>query len=211
MNMANKTAEVEEGETAVSEKPPKIASVRTVAVGADFLKIAADSYSAMEIMQNKIKRPFEFEGELYICIGSISSGVDGYSQVSAVRVVPADGHEGKPITYQKAFRNAPGWEGLGYYGIKVSHKGDDYVMAYPKVVFVPDPIAQHLDHIDTTKTAEVEDMLTATTDPRLDYLQSTIQVIDQMRIDCDLPTDADLFGKLASVAVALSAAARVLE
>jgi len=88
------------------------------------------SYSADRIAvpgKEKIKKPFEHDGVLYICTGS--GYFDGEPEADAWRVVPKAEYQGETRSYGGGVR--------GYEGILVKQGRDEYVLTGPKVIFRP--------------------------------------------------------------------------
>lgn len=100
----------------------------------------AGSYSANRIgMGQPVRKPFAFEGTLWICVGTGPYG-DGLRYAEAFRLVHPMTFKGTPVTYREktadgdAARADP--EGF-YHGMSVRLAGRDFVLCGPPVTFVP--------------------------------------------------------------------------
>lgn len=103
------------------------------------------SYSADLIADtgSRIRRPFEFSGDLWVCISIAGRNItgSGEQEFGAFKVIPIAKFTGTPTTYNEkisvdggeAARNDPN----GFYDrIRVSWKGQDFVMIGPEATFV---------------------------------------------------------------------------
>jgi hypothetical protein len=97
------------------------------------------SYSADRIgMGQPVRRPFSWQGGLWVCVGlSRRNGVDS---AQAYRLTHPSIFEGTPVTYAQktldgdAARSDP----LGFYhGMNVRHGAEQFVLCGPPVTFVP--------------------------------------------------------------------------
>lgn len=95
------------------------------------------SYSADTIgMHGRVRKPFVFQGVLWVCVGRCSHPRE---QVKAYRLVHEHRFEGEPTTYAEktrdceAARNDP--NGF-YHGMRVTHGGQRYVLSGPQALFI---------------------------------------------------------------------------
>lgn len=91
-----------------------------------------DSASAAEIIEGKIRKPFEFRGRLWVSTGGCSSGAEGVISTSAYQVVPKAEYKGDVFSYGQME------SGTGYAGVMVAFNKEEFVLAAPKITFVPD-------------------------------------------------------------------------
>jgi hypothetical protein len=110
-----------------------------VAVNQNFLSMVEKSYSGDLLANggNKIRKPFEWEGNFYTCLGGISSGTQGNFWKEVWKVTPANLF--KEVTYKYDELMAK-WdqnekERGNHHGQRVKLKGEDYVLEGPRVVF----------------------------------------------------------------------------
>jgi hypothetical protein len=105
------------------------------------------SYSADRICEGKsIRKPFQWRGSLWLCVGSIGRGlaITKEHEFSAFRLMPLRCFPGEAISY--ASRSAAVDSGatarenpLGFYhGIVVKHGRDQFVMCGPEATFMAD-------------------------------------------------------------------------
>lgn len=102
------------------------------------------SYSADRIaMTGKVRRPFTFQGQAWVCTGTLGGG--GIEVSTAYRLVPLEHFEGTAVSYAEktkdcaAARADP--DGF-YHGMTVLHRGQPHVLCGPPVNFVPGPVIQ---------------------------------------------------------------------
>lgn len=106
----------------------------------------AASYSADLIaMEGRIRRPFNFHGKPYVCVGRTRSPNSGEERAEAYRLVHRDTFNGAATTYaektrdSEAARSDP--EGF-YHGMTVDRGGVAYILAGPPVRFIEGPAQQ---------------------------------------------------------------------
>lgn len=101
------------------------------------------SYSADVIaMMGRVRKPFTFRGQLWVCTGSNTGRPAGSmpNGSTAYRLVPIEAFEGKPVSYTEktadghAARADP--DGF-YHGMAVTHRGQPHVLCGPPVNFIP--------------------------------------------------------------------------
>ena len=103
------------------------------------------SYSADRISEEKpIRKPFQWEGSLWVCTGSAGRGCGVQDYAHAYRLLPEKRFDGEATTYRartageklcEAARNDP----MGFYhGVAVRHKGQRFVLCGPESTFLPD-------------------------------------------------------------------------
>jgi hypothetical protein len=104
----------------------------------------ASSYSADRISEGRpIRRPFEWQGALWVCVGSASQ--HGVGSLRAYQLIPLERFTGAPTTYAEktmdceAARNDP--NGF-YHGMQVKHGGKTWVLCGPGATFVTGVAAQ---------------------------------------------------------------------
>lgn len=91
-----------------------------------------DSYSADKISCGQsVRKPFEYDGELYCCISS------GGGICTAYRMVPREEFTGVALTYGHSIRMAMREDpNGGYHRMAVTRHGKPYVLIGPPVDFV---------------------------------------------------------------------------
>lgn len=98
------------------------------------------SYSADRIgMGQPIRKPFQYGGELWVCVGTGPAGAEAY------RLVDPSLYGGVARSYHDRCRDGDRARGdqAGFYdGITVRHAGRELVMAGPPVLFVAGEEAQ---------------------------------------------------------------------
>lgn len=99
----------------------------------------AGSISCGTIGEGKIKKPFEFDGNLYVGTSGASSHKTGYTLVEAYRVVPENEFAGKIYSYDEKRQLVETDEDRKtfYHGVRVRQGGNSYVLQLPKIKFVP--------------------------------------------------------------------------
>lgn len=97
-----------------------------VYVDRETLEMVKASYSAHLVADAaRIKRPFEWDGKLYVGAGGVNLRGEGYED--AVRVVAVDEWPGRPLDKREAIdRRASG--PCFYFGVKVRHGSAEYVL-----------------------------------------------------------------------------------
>ena len=89
----------------------------------------AASYSADKIIEGKVRKPFEYDGALYVNTGGYWDSKNIYGcEAGAWRLVPLSEYQGEITTYREK-------SGPGYEGIRVKWKKSEYVLTGPKVIF----------------------------------------------------------------------------
>jgi hypothetical protein len=105
------------------------------------------SYSADRIGAGRpIRRPFEWHGNLWVCVSIIGSGLTptGTQEFHAYKLVPSEVFKGEPTSYGKKCsvdagdlaRSDP--NGF-YHGMAVKHDGETFVLMGPPAVFLAEP------------------------------------------------------------------------
>jgi hypothetical protein len=103
------------------------------------------SYSADRIGEEKpIRKPFNWEGSHWTCVGMAGRGGGVQNYAHAYRLLPEKRFDGEPKTYSartasaelsESARNDP----MGsYHGVTVSHKGERFVLCGPEATFRAD-------------------------------------------------------------------------
>jgi len=100
----------------------------------------AASYSADRIgLGQPLRKPFEWRGSLWVCVGL------GYESAEAYRLMHPQAFDGAPVTYRakvadgEAARKDP--NGF-YHAMSVSYGGSTFVLCGPPALFVPGESAQ---------------------------------------------------------------------
>jgi len=103
------------------------------------------SYSADRISDEKpIRKPFQWQGSLWVCVGSAGRGCGVRDYARAYRLISEDRFTGAATTYSaktaseelcETARNDPMG---GYHGVTVRHKGARFVLCGPEASFLPD-------------------------------------------------------------------------
>jgi hypothetical protein len=97
------------------------------------------SYSADRIgMSQPVRKPFEWKGGLWVCVGKGHRG--GEVSAEAYRLVHPQMFDGEPMTYAARVRNgdAARADANGFYhGMLVKHAGAEFVLCGPPVTFAP--------------------------------------------------------------------------
>jgi hypothetical protein len=86
----------------------------------DLFTLAEASRSTEKIPEGKIRKPFFWKGELYVCTGSTGASCQCH------HVVPADKWTGEKLTYADKAKSQPG--SFTYAGILVKHGKTEYVL-----------------------------------------------------------------------------------
>lgn len=104
------------------------------------------SYSADRIgMGQPVRKPFSWEGGLWVCVGNRYRGPETM-EAEAYRLVHPSLFAGKPVTY--AEKLADGGDAARadphgfYHGMSVSHAGTTFVLCGPPLIFVPGKTVQ---------------------------------------------------------------------
>lgn len=109
-----------------------------------------DSYSADRIASDQpVRRPFEHDGELWICTSITGSGltVSGSTEHEAYRLVLGRVFAGMPTTYGTRTRTAEAAEVARndpngfYHGVAVRLGRETFVLCGPPLRFVPEEVA----------------------------------------------------------------------
>jgi hypothetical protein len=105
------------------------------------------SYSADTIAtEGKIRRPFMFNGNPWVCVGMRGRGA--VDEAEAYRLVHVKIFKGTPTTYSEKTRTEQGAEiartdPLGFYHAMVVKSGkESFVMMGPPTTFVSDPVPE---------------------------------------------------------------------
>ena len=97
------------------------------------------SYSADRIgMGQPVRKPFSWQGGLWVCVGNHYRGKDTLS-AEAYRLAHPATFDGKPLTYAEKTRDgdAARADANGFYhGMTVKHAGATFVLCGPPVTFV---------------------------------------------------------------------------
>lgn len=100
----------------------------------------AKSYSADRIgMDQPVRKPFEWKGGLWVCVG-IGYQCGGVASAEAYRLVHPQVFCGESVSYAERVRNgdAARADANGFYhGMRVKHAGAEFVLCGPKVIFAP--------------------------------------------------------------------------
>lgn len=95
------------------------------------------SYSADTIaMQGRVRRPFEHQGVLWVCVGLCSHP---FECAKAYRLIDDRLFSGEPTTYAEKVRDseAARSDPMGFHhGMSVTHGGRGYVLTGPEIVFI---------------------------------------------------------------------------
>ncbi len=86
----------------------------------ELFTLAEASRSTEKIPESKIRKPFFWKGELYVCTGSTGASCHCH------HVVPADKWTGEKLTYSERAKAKPG--AFTYAGILVKHGKTEYVL-----------------------------------------------------------------------------------
>lgn len=109
---------------------------------------AANSYSADTIGTNsKVRRPFEMDGALWVCVGSGGS----FTRLTSIRIyklTTAREFDGTPTNYRNKIDADGGRSAradpMGFYhGMTVQHSGKDYVLTGPEFELLSEPVQVH--------------------------------------------------------------------
>ena len=110
-----------------------------VAANQNFLSMVDKSYSGDLLANggNKIRNPFEWEGDLYVCLGGMSSGTQGNFWKEAWKVMSADLFKGETYTYDQIMAkwNRNEKERGNHHGQRVLLRNKKYILEGPKIVF----------------------------------------------------------------------------
>ena len=125
---------------------------RTVEVDADRIAEIHGSYSGDRIVEKTIRKPFKFEGDLYVCTGGFSRACPPEHEETCYKLVRRSDFTGEAAWYGEALENVPvsseearwghGWaeqrrsqpEGF-YHGMLVKRGGSEWVLVGPCIVF----------------------------------------------------------------------------
>jgi len=98
------------------------------------------SYSADRIgMGQPVRKPFEWKGGLWVCVGNGRYN-GGVFSAKAYQLVHPQMFDGEPVTYATRVRDgdAARADANGFYhGMKVKHVGAEFVLCGPPITFVP--------------------------------------------------------------------------
>lgn len=104
------------------------------------------SYSADKIGEGKpIRKPFEWQGSLWVCVSLAGRGITVSKELEAeaYRLIPLSLFASEPTTYSERTSTMEAAEAarqdpLGFYhGMKVRHGQDSFVLCGPPAVFIP--------------------------------------------------------------------------
>jgi hypothetical protein len=102
------------------------------------------SYSAERIgMGQPIRKPFEWQGSLWVCVGT--SGMNGKSTAEAYRLIHPQTFDEEPTTYREKLKDpdAARADPSGFYhGMAVQCAGKTLVLCGPPALFIPGETAQ---------------------------------------------------------------------
>ena len=90
-------------------------------------------------MGQPVRKPFEWKGGLWVCVG-IGYYNGGVASAEAYRLVRPQMFYGEPFTYAERVRDgdAARADANGFYhGMRVRHVGAEFVLCGPPVTFVP--------------------------------------------------------------------------
>ncbi len=97
------------------------------------------SYSGDRIgMAQPVRKPFAWQGSLWVCVGVRSCGDDVSAE--AYRLTHPQAFKGEPVTYADKVRNGDSSRAdpRGFYhGMRVRRGREDFVLAGPPVTFDP--------------------------------------------------------------------------
>lgn len=106
--------------------PDPIPKAVVVDVDPQTFDMVGASYSGGSIGERaKIRRPFEWNGKLYVCCGGASG--PGEKVWDAERVIPVDAWPGRPLTTTEV-RERKKYGPCYHFGVKVSYGATDYVI-----------------------------------------------------------------------------------
>ncbi len=127
-----------------SGKEPDKTHKDRIPVDQKFLNMVDKSYSGDILLdQDKIRQPFEWEEDLWVCVGGVSSGAKGIHDREAWRALPVDLFD-EPTCNVETLRRK--WdegerERGDMHGLLVKCGKDKYVLSEPKITFF-DPKAE---------------------------------------------------------------------
>ncbi len=98
------------------------------------------SYSGDLIDSAKVRRPFPYNGKLYVCTSSVHG--PSIREAEAYYLMPQTLFDGQPTTYSDKVHPDHGESARSdpngfYHGISVTHQGRRYILAGPPLTFVP--------------------------------------------------------------------------
>lgn len=110
---------------------------------------------------SKIRKPFEYEGDLYVVTGSTHFPKAGSDSYEAMRLVPLADYKDQTwesfsakATQQNRALAPDEWRATGYEGVIVKHSKKEYVLAGPAVTFKPQLDSEATPVADTAPVAE---------------------------------------------------------
>ena len=146
---------------------------------------AANSYSADTIgMNSKVRRPFEMDGSLWVCTGSVGS-FTRLTSIEIYKLTPARDFDGTPTSYRNKIDIDGGYSAradpMGFYhGMTVQHSGKDYVLTGPEYELLSEPV-QVRARADEDEDAAIDD---AAADFALDFVGGSLELGgDQMTLE----------------------------
>lgn len=111
------------------------------------------SSSVMLIQEGKLRKPFEYEGQLWVELGSVSQNLRTISRDCYV-VLRRDDYEGPvPMFYKEVDRDR-GHRRIGYVGMKGVYKKQEYVIVDGPFTFLPNDEAASMASPEMASTPE---------------------------------------------------------
>lgn len=136
----------------IKDSAGETAEIR-IPVDPKFLATIDRSYSGDLLANggNKIRNPFEWEGDFYVCLGGMSSAIEGDFWKEAWKVMPADLFEGKTYGYDELMAkwNRNEKERGNENGRRVLLRNKHYVLEGPKIVFFDPKLDKNAELVKT--------------------------------------------------------------
>lgn len=100
------------------------------------------SYSGDLIDHAKVRRPFSYNGKLYVCTSSVHG--PSIREAEAYYLMPQTLFDGQPTTYSDKVHSDHGESARSdpngfYHGLSISHQGRPYILSGPPLTFEPPP------------------------------------------------------------------------
>jgi hypothetical protein len=111
------------------------------------------SSSIMLIMEGKLHKPFDYDGKLWVELGSVSQNLRTLSRDCYVAVRRED-YEGPEPKFYEEFDRDGSRRRVGYVGIRGIYKKQEYVIIDGPFTFLPDDVASSTTSPEAASTPE---------------------------------------------------------
>ena len=121
--------------------------MKTLYLSESLINDLYNNSSAMELINNNVKKIIPIKGENYVCFGSCSTGISGVKWVHIQKCVAIEFFVGRTYDYKERGRLVDkGYIERGnYFGQKISYKGKEFVFVEEAITAYPVQQAEQLN------------------------------------------------------------------